>query len=126
MFLLNWMEVQQVWTLLLDQTTKNWNPNVAHLPVVAFMSIPNLHFPMLPNDIFENHSTNQYYDYKICWSVICDKVNNDLQLHGIWPLVHSRWLTLACRILHLYTAAKNSSKNLINLAQFCLKAYFLT
>ena len=62
----------------------------------------------------------------ICWSVICGDVDNDLRLYDIGPLVHSRWLTLACKILRLFSATKSPSKNLITLAQFCLKVYFPT
>ena len=123
----------------LDGSTKNPNAFagpigekldsiVSQWPVVAFKSISNPHFPMLPNDVLEDLSTDQYYGYKICWSVICGEVDDDLRLHDIGPLVHSRWLTLARRILrlYLYTATENPSKNVITLAQFCLKVYFPT
>ena len=105
---------------------KKLDSNVSKWPVVAFKSIPNPHFPMLPNDVLEDLSTDQYNGYKIWWSVICGEVDDDLRLHDIGPLVHSRWLTLADRIPRLYTATKNLSKNLITLAQFCLKVYFPT
>ena len=79
----------------------------------CYFQVPNLYFPMLPNDVLEDLSTDQYYGYKICWFVICGEVDDDLQLHDIGCLVHSRWLTLACRILCLHTATENQSKNLI-------------
>ena len=97
--------------------------NVSQWPVVAFKSIPNSHFPMLPNDVLEDLSTDQYYGYRICWSVICGEADDDFRLHDIGPIVHSRWLTLTCRILRLYTAIKTPSKHLITLAQLCLKVY---
>ena len=65
MFLLNWMEVQKVRMLLLDQSAKNWTPMSHHGPVVTFKFIPKF-----PNDVLEDLSTDQYYGYKICWSVI--------------------------------------------------------
>jgi len=80
---------------------------------------------MLPNGVLEDLSTDQYLGYKICWFVICGEVD-DLQLHDIGLTLDSRWLTLAHRILHLYTATANPSKILITLAQFCLKVYFPT
>ena len=106
---------------------KKLDSNVSQWPVVAFKSILNPHFPMLPNNVLEDLSTDQYYGYKIWSSVICGDVDDDLRLHDIGPLVHSRWLTLACRILRLYTATERSAlKVLITLAQFCLKVYFPT
>ena len=45
---------------------KKLDSNVSQWPVVAFKSIPNPHFPMLPNDVLEDLSTDQYYGYKIC------------------------------------------------------------
>ena len=81
---------------------------------------------MLPNDVLEDLSTDHYYGYKICWSVICGEVDDDLWLYDIGPLANSRWLTLACRVLRLYSTTENPSKNLITLAQFCLKVYFST
>jgi len=58
--------------------------------------------------------------------VIYGEVDDDLWPHDIGPLVHSRWLTPACRMLRLYTAAENPSKILITLPQFCLEVYFPT
>jgi len=41
-------------------------------------------------------------------------------------MVHSRWLTLACRILRFYASTKQPSKSLVQLTIFCLKIYFPT
>ena len=45
---------------------KKLDSSVSQWPVVTFKSIPNSHFPMLPNDVFEEPSTDQYYRHKIC------------------------------------------------------------
>ena len=50
----------------------------------------------------------------------------DLQKLQIGPIVHSRWLTLACRILRIYTSTKQPSKSLVQLTNFCLKISFPT
>ena len=50
----------------------------------------------------------------------------DLQKLQISPIVHSRWLTLACRILRFYTSTKQPSKSLVQLTNFCLKICFPT
>ena len=51
-------------------------------------------------------------------------VDDDLRLLEVGPIVHSRWLTLACRILRFYTAAEKPSKKLVLLAKFCILIYF--
>ena len=105
---------------------KKLDGNVSQWPVVAFKPIPNPHFPSLPDDVLEDLSTDQYYGYKICLSVICGEVSNDLRFHDIGPIVQSWWLTLACRILRLYIATENPSENLTILALFSIKVYFQT
>jgi len=50
----------------------------------------------------------------------------DLQKLQIGPIVHSRWLTLACRILRFDTSTKQPSKSLVQLTNFCLKISFPT
>ena len=39
-------------------------------------------------------------------------------------MVHSRWLTLACRVLRYYVSFSSPSRNLKTLAEFCIKVYF--
>ena len=76
---------------------------------------------MLPNDVLEKLSTYQYHGYKISLSVMHGEVDEDTRLVEIGPIVHSRWLTLACRILRLHTATDTAPENLVTLAQLCLK-----
>ena len=58
------------------------------------------------------------------YCVMLGTVDEDLSLLEIGPLCHSRWLTLACRILHYYVSQKSPTKNLKTLAQFCILIYF--
>ena len=51
-------------------------------------------------------------------------VNSDLQYSKVGPIVHSRWLTLGCRILSYYVSVDDPSTNLETLANFCLQVYF--
>ena len=105
---------------------KSLDSNSSQWPVITFKPILNPYFPTLPNEVLEELSTDQYYGYRICWAVICGEVDEDLKLLEIGPIVHSRWLTLACRILRLYTATCNPSQSLVTLAEYCLKVYFPT
>jgi len=95
-------------------------------PVKNFEPIENANFPTLPDDIVDDLSSDQYYGYRICLAVMSGYLNPDLQKLQIDPIVHSRWLTLACRILCFYTSTKQPSKSLVQLTNFSLKIYFPT
>ena len=95
-------------------------------PVKNFEPIENANFPTLPDDIVDDLSSDQYYGYRICLAVMSGYLNPDLQKLQIDPIVHSRWLTLACRILRFYTSTKQPSESLVQLTNFCLKIYFPT
>ena len=58
-------------------------------------------------------------------AVIVGSVDEDLQFLEVGPIVHSRWLTLACRILRLYVS-KETPANLQAIAHFCNSVYFPT
>ena len=131
----NELPLRHVFTML-DGTTKSpdsfsgpigksLNGEVSSWPVAAhFKSIPNPHFVKLPVSVIEDLSADQHYAYKICSAVIEGVVDSDLQYLKVGPIVHSRWLTLGCRILRYYISMDNPSSNLEILAQFCLQVYF--
>ena len=48
----------------------------------------------------------------------------DLQYLKVGSIVHSRWLTLGCRILRYYVSVDDPSTNLETLAKFCLQVCF--
>jgi len=52
------------------------------------------------------------------------EVDMDLGMLKIGPIVHSRWLTLGCRVLHYYVSIEKPSKNLEILTEFYIKVYF--
>ena len=72
---------------------------VSDWEVVKFQRISDTAFPELPYHVLEDLSYDQYYSYKICWAVILGDVDANLQMLEVGELCHSRWLTLACRIL---------------------------
>ena len=121
--------------ITLDGTTKspdafsgpigsNLGDTVSNWEVVNFKKIPNPNFPILPNDVIDDLSTDQFNAYRICSAVMLGTLDPDLSLLEIGPMCHSRWLTLACRILRYYVSRKNPDKNLITLAEFCILVYF--
>jgi len=63
---------------------------VSEWDVVKFKPLPNQNFPVLPNDVVEDLSTDQYYAYRICWSVIYGEVDTDLRRLEVGEICHSR------------------------------------
>ena len=102
---------------MLDGSVSQWE-------VVNFKSIPYPSFPFLSNEVIDDLSTDQYYGYRMCWAIITGEVDEDLSHLEIGPLNHSRWLTLACRVLRFYISQANPTKNLCLIVQFVIKVYF--
>ena len=59
---------------------------------------------MLSDEALCDVSNDQYYAHQICWSIINEALDPDLQLLEVGPLCHLRWLTLGCRILRHYVS----------------------
>ena len=97
---------------------------VSKWPVVRFKRIKSSGLKVLPDEVVNDLSTDQNYAYRMCLAVSKGTVEKSLQLLTVGPIVHSRWLTLACRILRFYVSTKHPSENLILLAKFCIEVYF--
>ena len=65
---------------------------------MKFKSIPNPKFPVIPNSLMDDLSSDQYYTYRICSAVMLESVDANLEFLEVGGLNHSRWLTLGCRI----------------------------
>ena len=65
---------------------------------ILTLSVPPS-FSILPEQVVSDLSTNQVYAYSICLALIYGKVDDDLAYVEVGHIVHSRWLTLGCRIL---------------------------
>ena len=68
-------------------------------------------------------STDQQYLYNMCHAISVGQGYNDLALQKPGPIVHSRWLTTANRLLKLYVATENPSETLRNLVTYVMKVY---
>ena len=88
------------------------------------MFVPISSFPKLPSHVIDDLSTDQYYAYKICLAIITGNCDDDLQYLEVGSVVHSRWLTLGCRILRYYVSLDEPPQNLEILVNFCLTVYF--
>ena len=99
--------------------------DVSCWPVVAnFKSISNPQLLHLPESIVNDLSTDQHYAHRVCLAINMGVVDSDLQYLKVGSIVHSRWLTLDCRILRYYVSVNDPSTNLETLAKFCLQVYF--
>ena len=101
---------------------------VSSWPVTQFKEVfvVIFSFPKLPLHVIDDLSTDQYYAYKICLAIIPGNCDDDLQYLEVGPVVHSRWLTLGCRILRYYVSLDEPPQNLKILVNFCLTVYFPT
>lgn len=68
-------------------------------------------------------SKDQQYLLQICEAVQSGFCPEDLAYKNPGPIVHSRWLTTANRLLRLYIATKQPNKKLRNLVSFIIKVY---
>ncbi|GBN13335.1 hypothetical protein AVEN_39127-1 [Araneus ventricosus] len=91
------------------------------LTVAAFSSISvenmphNIDIMVLSNDL--------QYLYDICLAISRVDCYSDLALRKPGAVAHSRWLTIASRILKLYVPTEKPSDNLIILATYIMKVY---
>ena len=92
--------------------------------IAKFAAISSPDLPTLPEDVVDALSSDQYYRYKICTAIAKGYVDADLALLEIGPIVHSRWLTLAYRILRFYVSNVQPTNTLEALTRFCTQIYF--
>lgn len=94
--------------------------NCNELPVVKFSPIQH-NLPKL--EIKKDLSTDQKYLLEMCLVIASGECCPDLSLKKPGKLAHSRWLTLACRILRLYIGTENPSTILKTVTEYVLKVY---
>ena len=102
---------------------RNLTSTVSDWPVAEFTPIPCNDFPRLSSEVEQDLSTDQLYAYKLAVAVQQGVVDDDLRLLEVGPGVHSRWLTLACRILRFYVSLRRPSEKLVILTKFCMLVY---
>ena len=90
------------------------------LPVVPFIAIK---FDKCPPVCGADLSMDQKYLYNMCKAVESGQCLDDLALQKSGPVVHSKWLTTTNRLLQLYVATANPSKNLVELVTYVMTVY---
>jgi len=89
------------------------------------IAMPTSSFSKLPTHV-DDLSTDQHYAYRICWAIINGAIEHDLVYLEVGPIVHLRWLTLGCNILHYYVSLNKPPPTIKLLVHFCLTVYLPT
>ena len=92
--------------------------------VVRFKSIPNPKFPVIPNFLMDDLSSDQYYAYRISSTIMLGSVDANFEFLKVGGLNHSCWFTLGCCILRFYVAQEKLTSNLSTLAEFLIEVNF--
>jgi hypothetical protein len=92
-------------------------------PIVIFSRFAAIQSSLLENIGELDLSKDQKYLYDICDAVDFGFVSQDLANLKPRPVVHTRRLTTACRILRLYVGTTRPTKNLKILVKFILNVY---
>lgn len=79
--------------------------------------------PDLSKNVVDELSTDQKYLYDICQAVKTGSCTPELANRQPGKMAHSRWLTLANRILRLYVSTHTPSENLLLLVNYLVKVY---
>jgi hypothetical protein len=84
----------------------------------------NYQLPNLPTALQQvtdiDISKDQQYLYDICHATEVGDVTESLAKKEPGPIIHSRWLTTANRILRLYVSSTSSSTELVLLTDYIL------
>ena len=78
---------------------------------------------MISDEALCDDSNDQYYACQICWSIIHEALDPDLQLLEVGPLCHLRRMILGqgCRILRYYVSQDKPNLTLVLLTNLCTK-----
>ena len=92
-------------------------------PLVDFQPIPTNSLPEIPDQVADDLSTDQRLLLRYSRAVAAGAVSPELARAKPGPLNHSRWLTLAIRVLVLYTRTAEPTRALVNLVIFIQQVY---
>ena len=98
------------------------DPKLHCRPVVEFEAIDTT-LPDLDEKVVNDLSRDQKLLYKYAKAISSGKVDDDLAGQIPGPMNHSRWLTLALRLMILFTRWLNPPKGLVTIVTYILKVY---
>ena len=92
------------------------------LDVVEFAPIATT-VPDLEEEVWSDLSRDQKLLYRYCKAVAAGHVPENLARQVAGPINHSRWLTLAIRLMILYTRTQAPSPGLIKIVTYIVQVY---
>lgn len=75
------------------------------------------------SDISKHMSTDQQLLFDMCRAVSKGRVSEELAKRKIGPICHSRWVTMAIRILRLYCSERSPSEILQAIVRYIMNVY---
>lgn len=101
--------------------------NVHEAPIVKFDLIESeIESLDLTEEVIKDLSTDQYIMYGYWKIITTGKDLGNITSRKIGPVMHARWLTLATRLLCLYTRDANPSSVLKDITKYIVQVYTLT
>ena len=94
-----------------------------HLKPVAKFQPIEAELPELSDEVIHDLSRDQQLLYKYCKAINTGSIDQNLVSQIAGPTNHARWLTLAIRLLILYTRTNNPSPGLVKISTFILQVY---
>lgn len=99
------------------------DPKLNERPIVEFKRIDCPDFPVLPDEVHKDLSTDQLYLYDICHALISGTVDDSLAARSLGEMILSRWLNTGSGIGRHYVSEQNPSRHLIALVDILVKLY---
>ena len=74
----------------------------------------------LEEDVMKDLSRDEKLIYQYCMAVTTGVLGNRIARQAVAPINHSRWLTLAIRLLQLWTRTENPDQSLRNIVSYSM------
>jgi hypothetical protein len=94
-------------------------PNCESLPLVEFEQI-DAEEQLVDS---ENLSTDQKYLFEMHHAIVSGDCSQDLAHRNPGKMAHSRWVTIANRLLRLYVSTENPSEKFVSIISYIMKVY---
>ena len=99
------------------------DPHLNERPIVKFNRINCPDFPVLPEEVQKELSTDQLYLYDICHGLISGNIDESLAARSIGEQHLARWLNSGSAIGRHYASEEKPSQRLIALTNITIKSY---
>ena len=99
------------------------DPHLNERPIAKFKKIDCPDFPILPEEVQKEQSTDQLYLYDICHGLISGEIDESLAARSIGKQIQSRWNNSGSAIGRHYASEEEPSQRLIALTNIMVKLY---